>query len=80
MPLSHSQYTSGARVPHTFNLMYVNDIPVDPMHNQVKISQFADDLGMWTFGPNATYVQYRIHKTFSALEKWCSNWRIKLKA
>ena len=50
-------------------LMYVNDIPVDPMNNKVKISQFADDLGMWTFGPNATYVQYRIHKTLSALEK-----------
>ena len=27
-------------------LMYVNYIPVDPMKNQVKISQFADDLGM----------------------------------
>ena len=54
-------------------LMYVYDIPVDPMNNQVKISQFADDLGMWTFGPNATYVQYRIHKTLSALEKWSSN-------
>ena len=52
--------------------IYVNDIPVDPMNNQVKILQFADDLGMWTFGPNATYVQYRIHKTLSALEKWCS--------
>ena len=61
-------------------LMYVNDIPVDPMNNQVKISQFADDLGMWTFGPNATHVQYRIHKTLSALEKWCSKWRIKLNA
>ena len=60
--------------------MYVNDIPVDPMNNQVKISQFADDIGMWTFGPNATYVQYRIHKTLSALEKWCSKWRIKLNA
>ena len=60
--------------------MYVNDIPVDPMNNQVKISQFADDLGMWTFGPNATYVQYRIQKTLSALEKWCSKWRIKLNA
>ena len=61
-------------------LMYVNDIPVDPMNNQVKISQFADDLGMWTFGPNATYVQYRIHKTLSALENLCSKWRIKLNA
>ena len=61
-------------------LMYVNDIPVDPMNNQVKISQFADDLGMWIFSLNATYVQYRIHKTLSALEKWCSKWRIKLNA
>ena len=61
-------------------LIYVNDIPVDPMNNQVKLSQFADDLGMWTFGPNATYVQYRIHKTLSALEEWCSKWRIKLNA
>ena len=61
-------------------LIYVKDIPVDPMNNQVKISQFADDLGMWTFGPNATYVQYRIHKILSALEKWCSKWRIKLNA
>ena len=61
-------------------LIYVNDIPVDPMNNQVKISHFADDLGMWTFGPNATYVQYRINKTLSALEKWCSKWRIKLNA
>ena len=61
-------------------LMYVNDIPVDPMNNQVKISQFAEDLGMWTFGPNTTYVQYRIHKTLSALEKLCSKWRIKLNA
>ena len=50
-------------------LMYVNDIPVDPMNNQVKISQFADDLDMWTFGPNATYVQYRIHKTFIGSRK-----------
>ena len=57
-------------------LMYVNDITVDPINNQVKISHFADDLGMWTFG----HVQYRIHKTLSALEKWCSKWRIKLNA
>ena len=61
-------------------LMYVNDIPVDPMNNQVKISQFAGDLGMWIFSLNSTYVQYRIHKTLSALEKWCSKWRIKLNA
>ena len=47
--------------------------PAHPMNNQVKISQFADDLGMWTFGPNATYVQYWIHKTLSALENGAPN-------
>ena len=43
-------------------LIYVNDLHIDPLNNQVKISQFADDLGMWTFGPNNVYVQYRIIK------------------
>ena len=61
--------------------MYVNDIPEDLINNQVNISQFADDLCMWTsIGPNATFVQYRIHKTYSVLEKWCSKWGIKLNA
>ena len=32
-------------------LMYVNNIPVHPINNQVKISQFAEDLGMWSFCP-----------------------------
>ena len=59
-------------------LIYVNDLPIDPLNNQVKISQFADDLGMWTFGPNNVYVQYRISKTLKDLEAWCSKWRIKL--
>ena len=27
-------------------LIYVNDIPIDPSNNQVKLSQFADDPGM----------------------------------
>ena len=75
-----SDKVKGLSSAHSYFLMYVNDIPVDPMNNQLKILQFADDLGMWTFGPNATYVQYRIHKTLSALEKWCSKWRIILNA
>ena len=60
--------------------MYVNDIPVDPINNQVNISQFADDLCIWTFGPNAIFVRNRIHKTLSVLKKWCSKWGIKLNA
>ena len=30
-------------------LIYVNDIPIDPFSNTVGVSQFADDLGFWTF-------------------------------
>ena len=30
-------------------LIYVNDIPIDPFSNAVGVSQFADDLGFWTF-------------------------------
>ena len=59
-------------------LIYVNDLPIDPLDNQVKISQFADNLGMWTFGANNVYVQYRISKTLKDLEAWCAKWRIKL--
>ena len=43
------------------------------MHNTFNISAYLSYY-------NATYVQYRIYKTFSALGKWCSKWRIKLNA
>ena len=33
--------------PHLF-LMYVNDIPVDPMNNQVKLTQFGAPLFFFT--------------------------------
>ena len=59
-------------------LIYVNDIPIDPLNNNVSVSQFADDLGFWTFAKNGRIIQYRLAKTLSDLEIWCSKWRIKL--
>ena len=61
-------------------LIYVNDVPVNPLNNNTKISQFADDLGIWTFGKNEKYLEIRISKALSELEAWCSKWRIKLNA
>ena len=61
-------------------LIYVNDIPIDPSNNQVKISQFADDLGMWTYAPRNPFLQKRLARTLADLEKWCPKWRIKLNA
>ena len=61
-------------------LIYVNDIPIDPLNNNVSVSQFADDLGFWTFAKNGRIIQYRLAKTLSDLEIWCSKWRIKLNA
>ena len=59
-------------------LIYVNDIPIDPSNNQVKLSQFADDLGMWTFASSNPFLGLRLSKTLADLEKWCAKWRIKL--
>ena len=58
----------------------MNDIPIDPLNNNVSVSQFADDLGFWTFAKNGRIIQYRLAKTLSDLEIWCSKWRIKLNA
>ena len=53
-------------------LIYVNDIPIDPLNNNVSVSQFADALGFWTFAKNGRIIQYRLAKTLSDLEIWCS--------
>ena len=61
-------------------LIYVNDIPIDPLNINVSVSQFADDLGFLTIAKNGRIIQYRLAKTLSDLEIWCSKWRIKLNA
>ena len=38
------------------------------MNNQLKISQFVDDSGMWTYILCVTYVHYRIHQKLPDIE------------
>ncbi len=54
-------------------------MPTDPRNN-VQISQFADDLGIWTSAGSSRALQLRLQKQIRDLETWCSKWRIKLNA
>ena len=58
-------------------LIYVNDIPIDPK-NKIQVSQFADDLGLWSQDRNTNRIQIRLQAALKDLEAWCSIWRIKL--
>lgn len=58
-------------------ILYVNDLPINP-HNNTHVSQFADDLAIWTSHKNINYIIPRLQRTIDDLELWCSIWRIKL--
>ena len=58
-------------------IIYVNDIPSNPQ-NKTYISQFADDLGLWTSDKNPNYVQIKLQRALKELETWCAKWHVKL--
>ena len=58
-------------------LIYVNDLPIDPVHN-CRAGQFADDISVWTTQTSVRGTYVKIQKTLSDVEKCCSRWRIKL--
>ena len=60
-------------------IIYVNDIP-DMSSLNVKLSQFADDMGIWAHATNAKWVKAKLSKALKLIEVWCSKWRIKLNA
>ena len=58
-------------------IIYVNDIPDMSLLN-VRLFQFADDMGIWTHATNAKWVKAKLSKALKLIETWCSKWRIKL--
>ena len=46
----------------------------------VRLSQFADDMGIWAHATNAKWVKAKLSKALKLIEAWCSKWRIKLNA
>ena len=58
-------------------ILYVNDIPIHP-NNKLEVSQYADDLALWTSAKSLDFVKARLQRGIDDLELWCSIWRIKL--
>ena len=46
----------------------------------VRLSQFADDMGIWTHATNAKWVKAKLSKALKLIEARCSKWQIKLNA
>ena len=57
-------------------ILYVSDIP--ELTKGVFISQFADDIAIWTTSRIITTINSRLNSSLNVLQKWCSKWKIKL--
>ena len=69
--------------PILFNI-YVNDIPFE-MDSKVHISQFADDLALWTsYRSNKNrghmLLRQRLQDCMDLLQDWCATWHVKMNA
>ena len=58
-------------------ILYVNDLPIHP-NNKLEVSQYADDLALWTSAKSLDFVKIRLQRGIDDLLLWCSIWRIKL--
>ena len=59
-------------------IIYVSDIP-QPLNTQTTtLSQFADDIALWSYGRNTIMSECKIQKHLDKISKWCNVWRIKL--
>jgi exonuclease III len=59
-------------------LIYVNDVPINPVTNKCDGGQFADDISLWTLAKSTKVTRLRLQRALRDLELWCSRWRIKL--
>ena len=48
-------------------IIYVNDIP-DMSSLNVRLSQFADDMGIWTHATNAKWVKVKLSRALKLIE------------
>ena len=51
-----------------------------PSSLSVRLSQFADDIGIWTHAGYAKWVNAKLSKALKLVEAWCSKWLTKLNA
>ena len=58
-------------------ILFVNDIPVTPA---CQVTQYADDIAIYTSHRNPRYLEAHLQKQVDELEDWCEDWFIKLNA
>ena len=58
-------------------ILYINDLPNHPLNN-VNVSQFADDIALWTSSKSLAQTGSNMNHAISDIELWCSLWRVKL--
>ena len=58
-------------------LIYVNDLPDDPL-SPIQINQFADDVALWGTSNSPTLNLKRLQETLQKIEAWCCLWRVKI--
>ena len=59
-------------------IIYVSDIPQPENAQTTTLSQFADDIALWSYGRNTIMSECKIQKHLNKITKWCNTWRIKL--
>ena len=58
-------------------ILFVNDIPVTQTY---QVTQYADDIAIYTSHQNPRYLEAHLHKQVDELEDWCEDWFIKINA
>ncbi len=64
----------GSVLSPTLFLLWVNDIPKPSKVNE--LSQFADDIAIWTKGPFAGHAHDNLQPYSDQIQQWCTKWRI----
>ena len=69
--------TQGSPLSSILFILYVSAIP--QLNNaQVNLSQFADDIALWTQAPRIRSINLKLQKYLNQILTWCDKWRIKL--
>ena len=58
-------------------ILFVNDIPIT---QNCQVTQYADDIAIYTSHRNPRYLEAHLQKQVDELEDWCEDWFIKLNA